>query len=112
MREGAGIPALLFPARLPGLSRTWRISEVQNYEAVAGGLAGEQYILTTGTSRFLPHIGDQGIFTSALYVNTHPAPSYDTCGLNDPAYQTRSETINGYRVVLKRMIANGHQPLG
>jgi hypothetical protein len=45
-------------------------------------------MLTTGSSRFHPRVGDVGVWTDAAYKNT-------------------SEIINGYRVVLKRLRIGG-----
>ncbi len=70
-------------------------------------------MLTTGSSRFHPHVGDLGVWTDAPYIQVHPAPRDGTCTPHDPASENTSEIINGYRVVLKRMPIGGlpHQEL-
>jgi hypothetical protein len=107
LRFGAATPPLVFPAQLTGLTSQWRISDV-HYWADAGVLHADSYMLTTGTSRFFPHVGDLGIWTNAPYVQIHPAPRNGTCTPHDPATKNTSATINGYRVVVKRMTIGGH----
>jgi len=103
---------LMFPAQLSGLPSQWRIHNTY-YEADAGLLRADQYMLTTGSSRFHPHVGDLGVWTDAPYIQVHPAPRDGTCTPHDPASENTSEIINGYRVVLKRMPIGGlpHQEL-
>jgi hypothetical protein len=107
LRFGAATPPLVFPAQLSGLASQWRISEL-HYQAEDGVLHADSYTLTTGTSRFFPHVGDLGIWTNTPYIDVHPAPRTGTCSPHDPATQNTSEIINGYRVVVKRMTAGGH----
>jgi hypothetical protein len=107
LRFGVATPPLVFPAQLSGLTGQWRISDL-HYEAAAGVLQADSYTLTTGTSRFFPHVGDLGIWTNAPYVDIHPSPRTGTCTPHDPSTQNTSEIINGYRVVLKRTSAGGH----
>jgi hypothetical protein len=97
---------LRFPARLSGLPSQWRINNTY-YEADAGLLRADQYLLTTGSSRFHPHVGDLGVWTDAPYIQVRPAPRHGTCTPHDPASQNTQEVINGYRVVLKRMPIGG-----
>ena len=106
LRFGAATPPLVFPAQLTGLTGQWRISEL-HYQAAARALHVDTYTLTTGTSRFIPHVGDQGIWTNAPYVDIHPSPRTGTCAPHDPATENTSEIINGYRVVVKRSSAGG-----
>jgi hypothetical protein len=103
---------LLFPAQFRGLPSQWRVHDTY-YEADAGRLRAEQYTLTTSSSRFQPHVGDLGVWTDAPYVEVRPSPRTVTCTPHDPASQNTEETINGYRVVLKRMRIGGlpHQEL-
>jgi hypothetical protein len=105
IRYDASTP-LTFPARLSGLSSRWRISNAY-YEADARLLRADQYMLTTGSSRFHPHVGDLGVWTDAPYIQVHPSPRDGTCTPHDPASQNTQEVINGYRVVLKRMPIGG-----
>jgi hypothetical protein len=107
LRFEAATPPLVFPAQLTGLTSQWRISDVY-YLPDAGVLGAESYMLATGNSHFFPHVGDQGIWTNAPYVQIHPAPRAGTCTPHDPATQNTSEIINGYKVVVKRMTAGGH----
>jgi hypothetical protein len=79
-----------------------------HYQAVAGALHVDSYTLTTGASRFFPHVGDLGIWTNTPYVDIHPSPRTGTCTPHDPATRNTSEIINGYRVVVKRSAAGGH----
>jgi hypothetical protein len=106
LRFGAAAPPLVFPAQLSGLTGQWRISDL-HYAAVAGVLQADSYTLTTGTSRFFPHVGDQGIWTNAPYVDIHPSPRAGTCTPHDPSTKNTSEIINGHRVVVKRSSAGG-----
>ena len=106
VRFGAATTPLLFPARLTGLAPQWRISDVY-YVPGAKILRAESYMLTTRTSRYLPHVGDLGVWTNAPYIEIHPSPRSGTCTPHDPASKNTSETINGYRVVVKRMPIGG-----
>jgi hypothetical protein len=108
LRFGAATP-LVFPAQFTGLTGQWRTSDV-SYLPDAGVLRAESYMLTTRTSRYLPHVGDLGVWTNAPYIDIHPAPRKGTCTPHDPATQNTSEIINGYRVVVKRMRAAGGIP--
>jgi hypothetical protein len=107
LRFGVATPPLVFPAQLTGLTGRWRINNL-HYEAGTGALQADSYTLTTGTSRFFPQVGDQGIWTNAPYVEIRPAPRRETCDPHDPSTQNTSEIINGYRVVVKRSSAGGH----
>jgi hypothetical protein len=107
LRFGAATPPLVFPAQLTGLTGQWRINNL-HYEAGAKALHVDSYTLTTGTSRFFPHVGDQGIWTNAPYVDIAPSPRTATCVPHDPSTQNTSEIINGYRVVVKRSSTGGH----
>jgi hypothetical protein len=107
LRFGAATPPLVFPAQLSGLTGHWRISNL-HYWAVAGVPHVDSYTLITGTSRFFSHVGDQGIWTNAPYVDIHPSPRRATCTPHDPSTQNTSEIINGYRVVVKHSSAGGH----
>jgi hypothetical protein len=106
LRFGAATPPLVFPAQLTGLTSQWQVSDV-HYVAGAGVLRADSYILTTGMSRFFPHVGDLGVWANAPYVEIHPAPHGSTCTPHDPAYNNTSEIINGYRVVVQRMTIGG-----
>jgi hypothetical protein len=106
VRFGAATTPLLFPAQLSGLAARWQISDVY-YEPYARVLRAESYMLTTPTSRYLRHVGDLGVWTNAPYIEIHPAPRSGTCTPHDPASKNTSETINGYRVVVKRMPIGG-----
>ena len=75
LRFGAATPPLVFPAQLTGLTGRWRISNL-HYWAGAAALQVDSYTLTTGTSRFFSHVGDQGIWTNAPYVQHPPLPSH------------------------------------
>jgi hypothetical protein len=96
---------LVFPARFSGLPSQWRVHNVTYYVPDHGLLRGDEYMLTTGSSHFHPRVGDLGVWTNAPYVMVHPAPRDGTCSPQDPG-STR-ETINGYRVVLKRTHIGG-----
>ena len=106
VRYGAATTPLLFPTRLTGLTPQWRVSDVY-YEPYARVLRAESYLLTTGASRYLRHVGDLGVWTNAPYFQIHPAPRSGTCTPHDPASTNTSEIINGYRVVVKRMPIGG-----
>lgn len=106
LRFGAATPPLVFPAQLTGLTGQWRISHL-HYQAGAEALHVDSYTLTTGTSRFYAHVGDQGIWTNAPYVDISPSSRTSTCTPHDPATENTSEIINGYRVVVKRSSAGG-----
>jgi hypothetical protein len=106
VRFGAATPPLAFPARLTGLTSQWRISDV-HYWADSGVLQADSYVLTTRASRFLPHVGDLGVWANAPYIEIHPAPRKSTCTPHDPASKNTIEIINGYRVVVKRMTIGG-----
>ncbi len=96
----------MFPTQFTGLPSQWQISDVY-YQPHAGALRAETYTLTTPAARYLPHIGDLGIWTNAPYIQIHPAPRGGTCTPHDPASNNTSEIINGYRVVVKRMTIGG-----
>lgn len=96
---------LVFPARFSGLPSQWRVHDVSYYVPDSGLLRGDEYMLTTGSSRFHPRVGDLGVWTDAPYVMVHPAPRDGTCTPQDPG-STR-ETINGYRVVLRHSHIGG-----
>jgi hypothetical protein len=106
LRFGAATPPLMFPAQLTGLTSQWQVSDV-HYVADAGVLRADSYTLTTGASRFFPHVGDLGVWANAPYIQIHPAPGGSTCTPHDPATKNTSEIINGYRVVVKRMTIGG-----
>jgi hypothetical protein len=105
LRFGAATP-VVFPARFTGLPSQWQISDVY-YVPDAGVLRAETYTLTTPTARYLPHVGDLGIWTNAPYIQIHPTPRGGSCTPHDPASNNTSEIINGYRVVVKRMTIGG-----
>ena len=96
----------MFPAQLTGLTGQWRISNL-HYWAGAEALHVDSYTLITGTSRFVSHVGDQGIWTNAPYVDISPSPRTATCSPHDPSTTNTSEIINGYRVDVKRSSAGG-----
>ena len=103
-----GVPTrLVFPARFSGLPGQWQVHNISYYVPDGGLLRADQYMLTTGSSRFHPHVGDQGVWTDAPYIIVHPAPRKGTCSPHDPSSQNTSEIINGYRVVLKRTHIGG-----
>ena len=106
VRFGAATP-LVFPAQLKGLPSQWQVHNISYYVPDGGRLAAEQYMLTTGHSRFHPHVGDQGVWTDAPYIIVRPAPAHGTCSPHDPSSQNTSEIINGYRVVVKRTHIGG-----
>ncbi len=107
LRVGPATPRLVFPAQLTGLGSHWRINNV-HYTADSRAVGADSYLLTTGTSRFFPHVGDLGIWTNAPYFDIHPTSRTATCSPHDPATRNTSETINGYQVVVKQMTVGGH----
>jgi len=109
LRIGAGTPHLVFPARFTGLTGRWRITLVY-YFAGSGQLQAQQFTLLRETSRFLPHVGDRGIYANATYVMGHPATGNGTCSPDDPSTQNTRKIINGYHMVLKRSHAGGSVP--
>ena len=72
-----------------------------------GLLRADWYMLTTGSSRFHPHVGDLGVWTDAPYITVHPAPRKSACASPGPRGQYTSEIINGYRVSLERDYMGG-----
>jgi hypothetical protein len=103
-----GVPTrLVFPARFSGLPGQWQVHNISYYVPDGGLLRADQYMLTTGNSRFDPRVGDQGVWTDAPYIIVHPAPRKGTCSPHDPSSQNTSEIINGYRVVVKRFHLGG-----
>lgn len=98
---------LVFPARFSGLSSQWQVHNISYYVPDGGLLRADQYMLTTGSSRFHPRVGDLGVWTDAPYIIVNPAPRNGTCTPHDPSSKNTSEIINGYRVVLKRMHIGG-----
>ena len=103
-----GVPTrLVFPARFSGLPGQWQVHNISYYVPDGGLLRADQYMLTTGSSSFHPHVGDQGVWTDAPYIIVHPAPRKGTCGPHDPSSQNTGEIINGYRVVVKRTHIGG-----
>jgi hypothetical protein len=98
---------LVFPARFSGLPSQWQVHNSSHYERDGGLLRADQYMLTTGSSRFDPHVGDTGVWTDAPYIIVHPAPRKGTCSPHDPSSKNTSAIINGYRVVLKRTHIDG-----
>lgn len=105
VRIGAATPPLVFPAAFTGLPGQWRVSDV-HYSAGSGVLQADEYVLANRASRFDPHVGDLGVWTNAAYVDIRPAPRSATCTPHDPAYQNTPKVINGYRVVVQRMIGS------
>ena len=95
---------LVFPARFSGLPSQWQVHNISYYEPAGGLLRADEYMLTTGSSRFHPGVGDLGVWTDAPYIIVRPAPRNGTCS---PGSKATSEIINGYRVVLKRMHIGG-----
>jgi hypothetical protein len=98
---------LVFPARFSGLPSQWQVHNVSYYLPDRGLLRAVEYMLTTGSSRFHPHVGDLGVWTGAPYIIVQPAPRKGTCTPHDPSSQNTPLTINGYRVVLKRYHIGG-----
>jgi hypothetical protein len=101
-----GVPTpLVFLARLSGLPSQWQVHNISYYGPDSGLLRADQYMLTTGSSRFHPRVGDTGVWTDAPYIMVHPAPRRGTCTPQDRG-STRT-IISGYRVVLKRYHLGG-----
>jgi hypothetical protein len=98
---------LVFPARFSGLPSQWQVHNIFYYEPDGGLLRADEYMLTTGSSRFHPRVGDSGVWTDAPYIIARPAPRKGTCSPHDPSSQNTSEIINGYRMVLKRFHLGG-----
>src|SRR5262249_39782502 len=63
---------LVFPAQFSGLPGQWRVHNISYYVPDGGLLRADEYMLTTGSSRFHPHVGDLGVWTDAAYVIVHP----------------------------------------
>ena len=106
LRIGAVTPHLVFPAQFSRLNSQWRVGET-HYFAEAGALQVHDYTLLSGTSRFLPHVGDTGIWTNGVYVLGQKAPGNGTCNAHDPSTRNHSEIINGFRVVVKHGTIGG-----
>ena len=106
LRIGAATPHLVFPAEFSRLNSQWRVGET-DYFAEAGALQVHDYTLLSGTSRFLPHVGDTGIWTNGVYVLGQKAPGNGTCNAHDPSTRNHSEIINGFRVVVKHGTIGG-----
>jgi hypothetical protein len=103
-----GVPTrLVFPARFSGLPGQWQVHNTSYYVPDGGLLRADEYMLTTGSSRFHPRVGDTVVWTDAAYIIVNPALRKSTCTPHDPATQNTSEIINGYRVVLKRFHIGG-----
>jgi hypothetical protein len=101
-----GVPTpLVFLARLSGLPSNWQVHDISYYVPDGGLLRADQYMLTTGSSRFHPRVGDTGVWTDAPYLMVHPAPRKGTCSPQDRG--SKRTIINGYRVVLKRFQLGG-----
>jgi hypothetical protein len=100
LHVGADTPHLIFAERFTNLTGRWRITDL-HYFADKGTLQAWEFTLLSETSRFLPHVGDLGIWTNAAYVMGHPAPSKGTCSPDDPSTQNTRKIINGYHMVLK-----------
>ena len=98
---------LVFPAQFSGLPSQWQVHNISYYVPDGGLLRADEYMLTTPSSRFHPHVGDLGVWTDAPYIMVHPAPRGGTCTPHDPHSQNTPLIINGYRVVLKRMHIGG-----
>ena len=98
---------LVFPARFSGLPGQWQVHNVSYYVPDSGLLRADEYMLTTGSSRLHPRVGDLGVWTDAPYIMVHPAPRNGTCSPHDPSSQNTPLTINGYRVVLKQFHVGG-----
>ena len=98
---------LVFPAQFSGLPSQWRVHSISYYEPVGGLLRADEYMLTTSSSRFNPHVGDTGVWTDAPYIIVRPAPRKGTCSPHDPSSKNTSEVINGYRMVLKQFQIDG-----
>jgi hypothetical protein len=106
LRIGAATPHLVFPAQFSGLNSQWRVGET-HYLAEAGALQAQDYTLLSAISRFLPHVGDTGIWTNGVYVLGERAPGNGTCSPHDPSTRNHSEIINGFRVVVKHGAIGG-----
>jgi hypothetical protein len=106
LRIGAATPHLVFPAQFSRLNSQWRVGEA-HYFADAGALQAQEYTLLSGTSQFLPHVGDLGVWTNGVYVMGHKAPGNGTCTPHDPSTRNHSEIINGFRVVVKHGATGG-----
>lgn len=63
----------MFAARFSGLPSQWQVHNISYYEPAGGLLRADEYMLTTGSSRFHPGVGDLGVWTDAPYVIVHPA---------------------------------------
>ena len=101
-----GVPTpLVFLARFSGLPSQWQVHNISYYVPDGGLLRADEYMLTTGSSRFHPRVGDTGVWTDAPYIMVHPAPRKGTCSPQDRG-STRT-IISGYRVVLKRYHLGG-----
>ena len=101
-----GVPTRLeFLAQFSGLPSQWQVHNISFYVPDGGLLRADEYMLTTGRSRFHPRVGDTGVWTDAPYIIVHPAPRKGTCSPQDRG-STR-EIIDGYRVVLKRYHLGG-----
>jgi hypothetical protein len=100
LHVGSDTPHLIFAERFPGLKGHWRFTDL-HYFADRGTLQATEFTLLSETSRFLPHVGDLGIWTNAAYVMGHRAPSKGTCSPDDPSTQNTRKIINGYHMVLK-----------
>jgi hypothetical protein len=101
-----GVPTrLMFLARFSGLPSQWQVHNISFYVPDGGLLRADEYMLTTGRSRFHPRVGDTGVWTDAPYIMVHPAPRNGTCSPQERG-STR-EIIDGYRVVLKRYRLGG-----
>jgi hypothetical protein len=109
LHTGADTPHLIFAERFTNLTGRWRITDL-HYFAGQGTLQATQFTLLSETSRFLPHVGDLGIWTNAAYVIGKQATSSGTCSPDDPSTQNTREIINGYHMVLKRGHASKNIP--
>jgi hypothetical protein len=109
LHVGADTPHLIFAERFTNLTGRWRITDL-HYFADKGTLQAWEFTLLSETSRFLPHVGDLGIWTNGAYVMGHPAPGNGTCSPDDPSTQNTREVINGFHMVLKRGHAAGRIP--
>jgi hypothetical protein len=96
-----------FAVQFSGLPGQWRVQEVSNYQTVGRLLNAQEYILTTPSSRFHPHVGDLGVWTNAAYLIVTPAPAGSTCSPHDPAYKTTKVIIHGYHLFLMRTHIGG-----
>ena len=100
-----GPTRLVFLAQFSGLPSQWQVHNISYYVPDGGLLRADEYMLTTGSSRFHPRVGDTGVWTDAPYIMVHPAPRKGTCTPQDRG-STRT-IISGYRVVLKRYHLGG-----